>query len=47
MKVGVPKERREGEPRVAVSPDSIKKLIQLGFDVDHLRIFAREDGKSL
>ena len=33
MKVGVPKERREGESRVAVSPDSIKKLIQLGFDV--------------
>ena len=33
MKVGVPKERREGESRVAVSPDSIKKLIALGFDV--------------
>mgnify|MGYP003972681589 CR=1 FL=1 len=33
MKVGVPKERREGESRVAVSPATIKKLIELGFDV--------------
>ena len=33
MKVGVPKERREGETRVAVSPDSVKKLVALGFDV--------------
>ncbi|MFP6734060.1 MAG: Re/Si-specific NAD(P)(+) transhydrogenase subunit alpha [Rhodospirillales bacterium] len=33
MKLGVPKERREGESRVAVSPDTIKKLVALGFDV--------------
>ena len=33
MKIGVPKERLPQEKRVAVSPDSIKKLIALGFDV--------------
>jgi len=33
MKIAVPKERREHEPRVAASPDSVKKLIGLGFEV--------------
>lgn len=33
MKVAVPKERREGETRVAISPDVIKKLTGAGFDV--------------
>ena len=33
MKIGVPKERVPQEKRVAVSPDSIKKLIALGFEV--------------
>ena len=33
MKIGVPKERLPQEKRVAVSPDSIKKLIALGFEV--------------
>jgi len=33
MKVAVPKERKEGETRVAISPDVIKKLTGLGFEV--------------
>ena len=33
MKIAVPKERREHESRVAASPDSVKKLVALGFDV--------------
>jgi NAD(P) transhydrogenase subunit alpha len=33
MKLAVPKERRENEPRVAAVPDTIKKLVGLGFDV--------------
>lgn len=33
MKIGIPKETRPGELRVAVSPDSIKKLSGLGFEV--------------
>lgn len=33
MKIAIPKERRAGEARVAASPDTIKKFIQLGFDV--------------
>ncbi|MEM7069571.1 MAG: Re/Si-specific NAD(P)(+) transhydrogenase subunit alpha [Pseudomonadota bacterium] len=33
MIVFVPKESRNGETRVAASPDSVKKLISLGFDV--------------
>jgi NAD(P) transhydrogenase subunit alpha len=33
MKIAVPKERRAGEARVAASPDTVKKFIQLGFDV--------------
>jgi len=33
MKITIPKERQSGEQRVAASPESIKKLIGLGFDV--------------
>src|SRR5439155_26077623 len=33
MKVGVPKERAEGERRVALVPDAVSRLSQNGFDV--------------
>lgn len=33
VKIAVPKERRDHERRVAATPDTVKKLIQLGFDV--------------
>ncbi|MGE0736556.1 MAG: Re/Si-specific NAD(P)(+) transhydrogenase subunit alpha [Alphaproteobacteria bacterium] len=33
MKIGVPKERRAGEARVAISPDTVKKYRELGFEV--------------
>ena len=33
MKIAIPKERRADEARVAASPDTVKKLIGLGFDV--------------
>ena len=33
MKIAVPKERQPGETRVAASPDVVKKLVGLGFDV--------------
>ncbi|GAA0570444.1 Re/Si-specific NAD(P)(+) transhydrogenase subunit alpha [Caenispirillum bisanense] len=33
MRIAIPKERREGELRVAASPDTVKKLVGLGFDV--------------
>ncbi len=33
MKIGIPKERRAHEKRVAATPDSVKKLIGLGFEV--------------
>ncbi len=33
MKIAIPKERQPGETRVAASPDIVKKLIALGFDV--------------
>jgi H+-translocating NAD(P) transhydrogenase subunit alpha len=33
MKLAIPKERRPGEARVAATPDTIKKLKQLGLDV--------------
>src|SRR4029077_12408923 len=33
MKIGIAKERRAHEMRVAVSPDTVKKLIGLGADV--------------
>ena len=33
MKVGIPKERRAGEARVAGSPDMVRKLVAMGVDV--------------
>lgn len=33
MKIGIPKEQREHERRVAATPDTVKKLIGLGFSV--------------
>lgn len=33
MKLAIPKEQRDDEPRVAASPETVKKLTQLGFDV--------------
>ncbi len=33
MKIAIPKERRPGETRVAASPEVVKKLAGLGFDV--------------
>ena len=33
MRVGVPKENFPGERRVAATPESVKKLVKLGFDV--------------
>jgi NAD(P) transhydrogenase subunit alpha len=33
MKIAVPKERRQNESRVAASPETVKKLVALGFDV--------------
>ena len=33
MKIGIPRERRPNEARVAVSPDTVKKLIALGAEV--------------
>jgi len=33
MKIAIPKERQPGETRVASSPEIVKKLIALGFDV--------------
>lgn len=31
--VGVPKERADGETRVAATPDSVKRLLKSGFDI--------------
>jgi len=33
MKIAIPKERRAGEARVAASPESVKKLVALGYEV--------------
>ena len=33
MHIGVPRERFPGERRVAATPDSVKKLVKLGFGV--------------
>ncbi|MBT7542685.1 MAG: Re/Si-specific NAD(P)(+) transhydrogenase subunit alpha [Gammaproteobacteria bacterium] len=33
MKISIPKENREGETRVAASPEVVKKFIAMGFDV--------------
>lgn len=32
MKIAIPKERRPAETRVAASPDTVKKLVAMGFD---------------
>ena len=39
MIIGIPKESLKGENRVAVSPNSVKALIDRGFDV-HIEKFA-------
>ncbi|OZG70069.1 hypothetical protein BTA51_26545, partial [Hahella sp. CCB-MM4] len=33
MQIGIPKEHKPHEKRVAASPDSVKELIKLGFTV--------------
>ena len=33
MKIAIPKERHPGETRVAASPEVVKKLVGLGFEV--------------
>lgn len=33
MKIAIPKERRADEARVAASPDTVKKYVQMGFEV--------------
>jgi NAD(P) transhydrogenase subunit alpha len=33
MKLGIPKETRTGETRVAVSPDTVKKLRAKGLEI--------------
>ena len=33
MKISIPKENREGETRVAASPEVIKKFVSMGFDI--------------
>ncbi|WP_306636759.1 Re/Si-specific NAD(P)(+) transhydrogenase subunit alpha [Pseudarthrobacter siccitolerans] len=33
MKLGIPRERREGERRVAATPDTVKQLVALGVDL--------------
>ena len=33
MKVGIPRERRAGETRVAGSPDMVKKLVAMGVEI--------------
>ncbi len=33
MKISIPKENREGETRVAASPEVVKKFIAMGFDI--------------
>src|SRR6185369_1364592 len=33
MKIGIPKERRPGERRVAATPDTVSRLLKLGFEV--------------
>jgi NAD(P) transhydrogenase subunit alpha len=33
MRVGIPRERQQGEPRVAATPESVKKLAALGLEV--------------
>ena len=33
MKISIPKENREGETRVAASPEVIKKFTAMGFEI--------------
>ncbi|MGZ4661764.1 MAG: NAD(P)(+) transhydrogenase (Re/Si-specific) subunit alpha, partial [Arthrobacter sp.] len=33
MKLGIPRERREGERRVAATPDTVRQLVAMGLDV--------------
>lgn len=33
MLIAIPKEKRQGEVRVAISPDAVKRYVKLGFDV--------------
>ena len=33
VKIGIPKETHDGERRVAATPDTVEKLIKLGFEV--------------
>ena len=33
MKLGVPRECRAGERRVAATPDNVARLVKLGFEV--------------
>ena len=33
MKIAIPKEKTSGENRVAITPETVKKYVQLGFDV--------------
>ena len=33
MRIGIPRESRMGEKRVAATPETIEKLIKLGFEV--------------
>ena len=33
MKIGIPRETYDEEKRVAATPESVKKLIRLGYDV--------------
>lgn len=33
MKIAIPRERRDGEKRVAATPESVKKLVGLGYEV--------------
>ena len=42
MRIGIPKESRAGETRVAATPDSVKKLIKKGFQIQ----IARGAGES-
>jgi len=33
MRIGIPKERRPGETRVAATPETVKKLVKAGHEV--------------
>ncbi|HKR06477.1 MAG TPA: NAD(P)(+) transhydrogenase (Re/Si-specific) subunit alpha, partial [Bacteroidia bacterium] len=33
MKIGVPKENKQGENRVAITPDAVKSFVKAGFEV--------------